>query len=268
MDASQSFLVRHGYVTLFGLIFVDQLGAPVPGVPFLLGAGALVASGQLGFAAALAVAVAASFAADAVWFALGRSRGPPSMRFLCRVALEPDVCVRRAETFFERHGARALLLAKFIPGVDLMAPPIAGMVGMSFRRFALLDAIGAAIWAALFLGLGAALHGQIASVTDWFERLGTPLSVGVAGVIVLYAGWKWAARRRLIRHLRTQRVHPDEVARRLAAKEPLFIVDLRQNLDFAADPRTLPGARRISVEELESRHVEIPRDRDVVLYCT
>lgn len=268
MDASPSFLARHGCATLFALIFVDQLGAPVPGVPFLLGAGALAAAGQFGFAAALATSVAAAVAADAVWFALGRLKGPPAMRFLCRVALEPDVCVRRAETFFDRNGALALVVAKFIPGVDLMVPPIAGMVGMSFRRFFLLDGAGAVVWAALFLGLGAGFHDQIEKVIAWLERLGAPLSAGVAAVILIYAGWKWLARRSLILRLRTQRVRPDEVARRLAAKEPMFIVDLRQNLDFAADPRTLPGARRISVEELESRHVEIPRDQDVVLYCT
>jgi membrane protein DedA with SNARE-associated domain len=268
MDASPSFLVRHGYVTLFALIFVDQLGAPVPGVPFLLGAGALVAAGKLGFPAALVTATAAAFAADLVWFALGRRKGPPALRFLCRVALEPDACVRRAEAVFERNGARALLFAKFIPGVDLVAPPIAGMVGMPLRRFTLFDVAGSSIWVALFLGIGAGLRGQIEGVVAWFERLGTPLGVGVAAVIALYAGSKWLARRRLIRKLRTLRVHPDEVVRRLAANEPLVIVDLRQNLDFAADPRTLPGARRISVEDLESRHAEIPRDRDVVLYCT
>jgi membrane protein DedA with SNARE-associated domain len=268
MDASSSFLVRHGYVTLFVLIFVDQLGVPVPGVPFLLGAGALAAAGQLGLLPALAAAVLGSLVADAIWFELGRRKGPPALAFLCRIALEPDACVRRAESIFERNGAKALLFAKFIPGIDLMAPPIAGMIGMSYRRFTLLNAVGAAVWALCFLALGWIFHGQIESVTSFLARLGTPLAGAVAGVIVVYAAWKYVARRLFIRRLRTLRVHPDEVVRQLEAKLPLFIVDLRQNLDFAADPRMLPGARRIAVEELEARHVEIPRDRDVVLYCT
>jgi len=268
MDASSSFLVRHGYVTLFVLIFVDQLGVPVPGVPFLLGAGALAAAGTLSLPTALVAAVLGSLLADAIWFELGRRKGPPALRFLCRISLEPDVCVRRAETIFERNGAKALLFAKFIPGIDLMAPPIAGMIGMSWRRFTLLNAFGASVWVVTFLALGWVFHGQIEGVTSYLARLGTPLGVAVAGVIALYVGWKFVARRLFILRLRTLRVHPDELMRQLDAKEPLFIVDLRQNLDYATDPRTLPGARRISVEEFENRHVEIPRDRDVVLYCT
>src|SRR5262249_20227562 len=140
------FLVRHGYVVLFAVVLGEQLGLPLVGAPVLMAAGALAGTGRFSLTLALGPAVAACLIGDLVWFELGRRRGAPILSFLCRISLEPDSCVRRAEDIFSRWGARVLLVAKFIPGLNTVAPPLAGVVGMPRRRFLPWDAGGAAGW--------------------------------------------------------------------------------------------------------------------------
>ena len=269
MDASSSFLVRHGDVTLFVLIFVDQLGVPVPGVPFLLGAGALAATGRSACRSRSRPRSSGRCSPTRSALSSAGARGRRRCASSAASRSSPTSACGRAPTIFERNVLESLLV-KFVPGIDLMAPPIAGMIGMLYCCFTLLNAIRrVGVGGDLPRASAGSSTGQIESVTAFLERMGAPLGAAAGGVIVVYVlagsssrGASSSAR------LRTQRVRPDEVMRQLAANEPLFIVDLRQNLDYSTDPRTLPGARRISVEEFENRHVEIPRDRDVVLYCT
>src|SRR2546425_846428 len=147
MNETIQFLLRHGYSVVFGFVFAEQLGLPIPAIPVLLAMGALVGAGRLSFLPALAAAVVASVAADAVWYWLGRKRGYAVLNLLCRIALEPDSCVRRTENVFSRFGPGTLFFAKFIPGLSTAAPPLAGLFRMRAVRFLLNDAAGAALWA-------------------------------------------------------------------------------------------------------------------------
>jgi membrane protein DedA with SNARE-associated domain len=268
MNETLAFVLRHPYPVLFGAVFAEQLGLPLPAVPFLLGAGALAAMGQVDGAAALLLPVAASLLADLVWFQAGRRRGAQVLKLLCRISLEPDSCVRRTENVFATQGARTLLFAKFLPGLNTVAPPMAGMIGMRLSRFLLWDAAGALLWVGTFFGAGAFFSDQIEGIAEGAAALGGRLGAALLALFAAWLAWKYAERQRFLRSLRIARITPDELKRRLDAGDDVVVVDLRGSLDFEIDPRTLPGALRFTAEELAERHQEIPRDRDVVLYCT
>jgi len=267
MSGPIQFLLHHPYAILFGIVLAEQLGVPLPSVPVLLAAGALAGLGKIGAGSALGLAVLATVIADLVWFEAGRRRGNKVLRFVCKVSLEPDSCVRRTEDVFSRYGPRSLLFVKFVPGLGLMAVTLAGAFGLRRRRFLLFDLPGAAVWAGAYLALGYVFSAQLERAMEAVRRLGFTV-IGLGGLIALWLIWKYVQRERFIREISMDRITPDDLRRKLEAGEPVAIVDLRHRLDFDADPRTLPGALRFDAGELEQRHQEIPRDREVVLYCT
>ncbi len=268
MDEATAYLLRHGYVVLFTWVAVEQLALPVPSEPVLLAAGALAGVGLLNLPFAIAVGVAASLFSGVIWYEIGRVRGSQVTRLLCRISLEPDSCVRRSQDMFARYGGRSLLVAKFVPGLNTVAQPLAGILGMPRSRFLLLDALGAFLWIGAYMGLGYLLSDYVERVAAYARLLGSSL-LGIAlGGLALYIAGKYIQRRRFIRRLRIARITPVELQRKLDAGEALVIVDLRHSLDFEADSVVVPGAVHVSPEELEQRSQEIPRDRDVILYCT
>jgi membrane protein DedA with SNARE-associated domain len=268
MAAPVQFLLHHPYAILFGIVLAEQLGVPLPSVPVLLAAGALAGLGKIGAAPALAFAVLATVIADLAWFEAGRRRGNRVLKFVCRVSLEPDSCVRRTEDVFARYGPRSLLFVKFVPGLGLMAVTLAGAFGLRRRRFLLFDLPGAAVWAGTYLALGYVFSAELERAIQAVTHLGVTAAGLVLGLVALWLTWKYFQRRRFIRDLHMDRISPEDLRRKLDAGEPIAIVDLRHRLEFEADPRTLPGALRLDLSDLEQRHTEIPRDRDVVLYCT
>ncbi len=268
MDGVLPFLTRHGYAVLFAFVLVEQAGLPVPGVPVLLAMGALAGMGKVSLAGAVAVTVAASLVSDSLWYAMGRRHGARILGVLCRISLEPDSCVRRAENVFARHGSRALLAAKFVPGLSAVATPVAGLIRMRPGRFMLWDGAGALLWAAAYLGLGYVFSAQLERVAEVAGRLGSSLVVLLAAALAAYLAVKYVQRRLFIRELAIARITPAELKTKLDAGEEIVIVDLRQSLEFEADGSTVPGALHLLPDDLDARHGEIPRDREVVLYCT
>ena len=268
MAETLDFVARHGYVVLFVWMAMEQLGVPIPAMPLLLAAGALAGSGRLSLAGIVLVATIASLLADVVWYELGRRKGVGVLQFLCRVSLEPDSCVRRTEQLFERHGVRSLLFAKFLPGLSTIAPPLAGVFGMRPAWFLLLAGLGAIIYAGTFAGLGYLFSAQLEIVAERALQLGEGLIAILIGALALYVLAKLWQRRRFIRRLRTARITPEELRKMLDGGEEVYIVDLRHTLDVEADPQHIPGAVVLSPDDLDARHQEIPRDRDIILYCT
>ena len=262
------FLIRHGYTLLFGWVLVEQMGLPIPAIPLLLAAGALVGSGKMDLTLAVGLALIAVILADLFWYSLGRYRGGRILKLLCRISLEPDSCVRRTENLFVRHGARSLLVAKFVPGLNTAAPALAGIFRMPGRRFMVFDFLGGFFWVATFTGLGFIFSDQLEQVAAHLLRWGGWLVVVLAGSLAAYILWKYVQRRRFLHRLRIARISPKELMEKLTAGDDISIVDLRQPIDIEAFPQMIPGALRIAMEEIEERHSEIPRDRDVVLYCS
>jgi membrane protein DedA with SNARE-associated domain len=263
-----AFLIRHGEPVVFAVVLIDQFGIPFPAVPWLLAVGALARTGHANLGAMAGLAIAASILSHAFWYEAGRQGRGNVLRWVCRLSLEPDACVRRTEALFARRGAATLILAYFLPGFGLVAQPLAGMLGMSRPRFLALTLIGAVLWVGSFLGVGYVLSHQIERVGAAATQLGGSVLTVLVAAFAAYLAWKLFQRQRALRSLRVARIHGDELKQRLEANEPVVIVDLRHGLDFAANPRTIPGAIHIPFEELELRLHEIPPDREIVLYCS
>ena len=206
MPETLQFLIRHGYLILFSVVFVEQAGFPVASVPVLLGVGALSADGRFSFGAALLLALAACLPADTIWYELGKRRGYKVLNLLCRISLEPDTCVERTTGSFSRHGKGTLVVAKFVPGLSAVATPMAGLMKMRLGRFLLLDSLGAALWAGVYLTLGVVFRSELERIAAIVARTGASLAAVLICAIGGYFAWKWIGRRRYLRKIAMARI--------------------------------------------------------------
>ena len=268
MHGTIGFLLQHGYSILIIWIFAEQMGLPIPSIPLLLSAGALAGTGRLKLSFALICATIAAVIADLIWFQLGRRRGVAVLGFLCRISLEPDSCVSRTRDFYTKQGVRSLMIAKFVPGLNTVAPPLAGMARMKTARFLMWDALGSILWAGIFLGLGFVFSDQIERVAGILAGLRGRLTVLLATLISGYILYKYLARQRLLRKLRVARISAAELKFMLDRGEDPVIVDLRNSSELLADPGKIPGALHVSTSELRTSLELLPKDREIVLYCT
>jgi len=262
------FLLVYGYLLLFAWVLIEQIGVPMPATPVLLAAGALSAERDLSMGLAFAVALAACIASDVTWFSIGRRYGHHVPRILCKLSLEPTTCVRRTQDAFGRQGRRTLLFAKFVPGLATLAAPIAGQNGMDPGTFLLFDGMGAALWVGTLLVAGRFFGDALnrdPRLLAWAGQFsGALLVLGVVGFFVA----RILRRRAVLKRLVASRLDPEELKQQLDSGASVFIVDLRHPLELLAEPYTLPGALHFAPDALTRRHSEIPRDRDVVLFCT
>lgn len=266
MGHTIQFLIRHGYALLFFWILAEQGAIPLPSIPVLLACGALARAGKMNLGLVLLYGLAACLIADNIWFQLGRHRGRKILRLLCRISLEPDSCVRQTENAFLRYGLRSLLVSKFIPGLNAVAAPMAGSSGTKLRRFAAYDSLGALLWISSYVALGFLFSDQLEDVAQYALHFGSWVLLIVLGLLSAWITWKFVQRRRFMRKLSVARITAEELRNLLDAGEDVMIVDLRNKVD--GDAPTIPGALRMAVTEISERHREIPRDRDIVLFCS
>jgi membrane protein DedA with SNARE-associated domain len=268
LNATVEFLQTYGPMLVFTSVLLEQAGVPVPCTPWLIAAGALARLGHGTLALPIALATVAASMGHVVWFMAGRRWGSRVLRLICRLSLEPDSCVQRTENAFTRYGARALLIAPFIPGLTTLAPPLAGMSGMRMRRFLALDGMGDLLWATTFVGIGW-LAGEpfFRAVELVMAYAGSAVGALALGLVV-YLAYKLFQHLRFTTRLRVARLSAGELKRRLDGGEELVLVDLRHRREVEESGTTLPGALQISPDELDRRHAEISRGRDVVLFCS
>jgi membrane protein DedA with SNARE-associated domain/rhodanese-related sulfurtransferase len=267
LQQALEFLLHHIEVVVFLTVLAEQIGLPIPAMPVLLAAGAIAGDGEAHLSVLTGLSVAACLLGDMVWFELGRHRGRQALALLCRIALEPDACVRRTENLFITHGIRALIVAKFIPGLSTLAPALAGLFKISIGRFFLFNGVGSLLWSFSFLLLGYLFTDQIGYVAEQAVRFGKTATIIITIALGGYLLYKYLHRQKLLRDLRVARITPTELKQLIDNGHKSLVVDLRGALDHVADPYTIPGSLRISAEELERRHHEIPRDRDIILFC-
>jgi membrane protein DedA with SNARE-associated domain/rhodanese-related sulfurtransferase len=267
MNELLAFVVRHGYLLIFAWVFVEQAGLPIPSAPLLLAAGALSGTGELNLGVSISVAVFGALAGDAMWYELGRRKGVRVLQLLCKISLEPDSCVRRTRVSFGEKGPRILLVAKFIPGLNAMVAPLAGIIRMGLRRFILFDFLGALLWVCAFTVSGYVFSGELERIAERAAFLGEWLVVLLLAAFAGYVGWKFYHRRKFLRNLRISRITPEELKLKIDSGEDVIIVDLRHALDFEAQPETIPGSIHMDAAELEEAYEVIPRDREIVLFC-
>jgi membrane protein DedA with SNARE-associated domain len=261
-------LMQHGQFALFIWVAAGQLGAPLPAVPFLIAAGVLSATGKMSIGSAVAAGVAACAVGDLAWYAVGKRRGTAVLRLLCKISLEPETCVRRSADFISRHGGRSLLVAKFVPGLSAVAIPLAANAGVSTATFLVYDLVGITLYVGSYVALGRLVGDRIGELSIVLHSMANA-ALGVAFVAALaIIGWRVEQRRRFRRELRISRITPEELRELIEQGLKPFIVDLRHAVDALPDGRVIPGAVRLTPDELSARYEEIPRDREVVLYCT
>jgi membrane protein DedA with SNARE-associated domain/rhodanese-related sulfurtransferase len=264
MDSIAAELARYG-VPFVGLnVFLQQVGLPIPAVPTMMVAGALAVGGRIDLLAAFAIAVAASLAADLLWFWAGRRYGYPVLRFLCRISLSPDTCVRQTEGIFERWGFYSVVVSKFVPGFSTVAPPIAGALAMRVGAFVLASAASAMLWAGAAMVTGVLFARQIDAALAWMS-LHLPLAgFVVAAAIATYAFVKAWQRLRMARLLAGSMISVTELRERLADAPPPFVIDVGSSL--AGVRPHIPGAVLLDLDAIAQLD-DFPRDRDIVLYC-
>jgi membrane protein DedA with SNARE-associated domain/rhodanese-related sulfurtransferase len=272
VNAIVELLVKHGYSVLFVSVFARQMWLPVPAILFLIAAGALADSGRMTLAVALVLAITACLLADMMWYEAGRRWGDQILHFIYGLALDPDAASRRSKEAFVRHGARTLMLAKFVVGLDAATPPLAGLSGTSRTRFIAFDAIGAALWSGVYAGLGYLLGRDLDRAAVYAARLGMFWVIFVFAALAIYVSRKLVRWHRFVREFRMARITPEELKKKLDAGEQVMIVDLHGRRVGPRGHQGIPGAvcidpHRLRQHDNPKKRTPIPRDREVVLYC-
>lgn len=263
-----SFTGEFGVLVVLVNVLLDQIGLPVPALPTLIVAGAVAARSNTMAAELFLGATAACVVPDMAWFLAGRTYGSRVMKALCRISLSPDSCVSQTQLRFERWGASALLFAKFVPGLAIIAPPLAGATGMGWARFIAYSTLGSMIWVGSALAVGAVLKPQIEFVLPQLERVGALAAAVIGALVALYVGFKWVQRRRFFATLRMARITVTELYRLIEAGAAPLVVDVRSDTARTLEPRRVPGALTITLQEVAQKLQQLPRDREIVLYCT
>ena len=254
---------------LIGLnVLLEQLGMPLPAAPALMLAGSLSGAHELWAAAVLAAAIGICIITDVGWYMSGRRYGGRIMRLLCRISISPDSCVRDTQTRFESWGAKVLLVAKFIPGLSLISPPLAGALRMPLSSFVLLSALGSTLWVGTFFALGALLRPEIEALRPYLHRAWGRALVGLAVLLAAYLLFKWWRRWRLIVTLRMARIEVSELATLLQQQRPPLVLDVRSHTAYALEPRAIPSSLHVPPDEVHVHLRDVERDREVILYCS
>jgi len=267
MDGAE-LLGRYSVVILPALVVAEQIGIPLPAVPALLAVGALAAKGHASIPLAIGAIVIVALPVDLVWHELGRRRGASVLSSLCRLTLEPDSCVRRTQNLFLRHGVKAMLVSKFLPGLTTVMPPLAGIFGVTRLRFSVFEVAGVVLWSGFWAGLGYVFSDAIEVVARRASSFGRTLGVVVVAALAAWFVFKYVRRRLFLRRLRIARITPEELMQKIVAGEEVVLLDLRTPLDVMAAPYVIPGARWITTDALDEHLSDIPRDRELVAYCS
>jgi len=261
-------ITQYGLALVFANVLMQQMGLPIPALPTLIVAGALAADGKISALALFAVAFVACAISDATWYTVGRLFGRRVMKLLCRISLSPESCVRQSEYLFHRWGNLTFVLAKFVPGLLMISPAMAGTMRLSGWSFALLDGLGAAIWAGAAIGTGMLFHHEISQLIGHLEELGG-IAIAVIGVLLGgYIASRWRQRRRFYNRLRMARITVDELHRLIGEGQQPVIVDLRTSLVRDQDSRFIPNALVVDFAEVDQWLDQVPTDREIIFYCT
>jgi membrane protein DedA with SNARE-associated domain/rhodanese-related sulfurtransferase len=259
------------YTGVLLAVFANQLCLPIPSIVFLMAAGALSATGGMRTSVIVILGVLGCLAADGIWFWFGRRWGSKALRLLCRFAANPQTCSRNAHEKFRRYGLPVLCVAKFLPGVDGLMPPLAGAEGVSLTGFLSLDAVGSFLWSTAYVGLGYLFSKELDLAIRWAQHFGAVLGIAIGVPILLYAGSRGLALVRMIRRLQLRRITPAMLARKLKSQSKVAVLDL-STFEEETDDNTvevIPGAFSIDPARLrKSPHITVPDGVEIILYSS
>jgi len=270
MNDLLSMMARHGYALTFALLFAEAIGMPFPAAIALVAAGAAVASHTLSPTGVLLAGMAALMIGDTAQFWLGRLSGWALLGFLCRLSMNPETCILRSAESFYKRGKLTLVVAKFIPGINTMAAPLAGSMKMHFEQFLYLDFTGAFLYCTTYMLVGYLSRDFLAATLDSFHAAGRVMEVLIAIALVVYAIYRLAQFHRYRKYDIVPRVQVHELAARLASEDAarVLIVDVRSHGYYDRGTERIKGSLRIEPNNLDEEIKTLPKDKDIYLYCT
>ena len=266
MGSLNTALMHHGYAILAAVVFLEAIGIPVPAAVALLIAGGAVARGAMQAQYVLGIALFAMLTGDTLMFFLGRYTGWWLLGLLCRISLNPEACILRSADSFYRRGRTLLVVAKFIPGINTMAPPLAGSMNMRTLTFLRLDLAGALLYVGSYLVVGYVFSGALEVVTRGYDSAGRVIGWIVLALVIaylLFRVWLWVRGRALSA---VPFAHPEEAARELATGAPVY--DVRSHGYFDPKATRIQGSRRLDPNALHQSGAEMPDAGKVFVYCT
>jgi membrane protein DedA with SNARE-associated domain len=265
-----SLIAHHGYVLIFLVVLAESIGLPMPAALALVGAGAAIASGTLSAPLVLVLALAGMLVGDVLLFVLGSRMGWALLGVLCRVSINPESCILRSAESFYKRGKVTLLFAKFIPGVNTMAAPLAGSMKMRFRQFLALDCIGALFYSCAYGGLGFLFRDFLAEITRGFQTARHVFGEVLFFAAIVYIAYRvWLYRKNKIYDV-VPRVQVEDLARKLASQDEknILLVDVRSHGYYDSGAERIKGSIRLEPNNLVEELKTLPKDKDIYLYCT
>jgi len=260
----------HGYVLMFSVLFAEAVGFPFPASIAMIAAGAAVASHTLSGPGVLTVAVMALVAGDSLQFWLGRYSGWALLGFLCRLSMNPETCILRSAESFYKRGKITLVIAKFLPGINTMAAPLAGSMRMRFWQFLRLDLAGASLYAIAYLTVGYLSRDFLAATLKGFHQATHVMEILVIVALIGYGIYRFVQFFKYRKYDVVPRVQVHELAERLAngGRDQVLIADVRSHGYYNVGTERILGSIRIEPNNLEEEVKSLPKDKDIYLYCT
>jgi len=263
-------MVHHGYALIFGILLAESVGFPFPASIALIAAGAGVASHTLSGPWLLFAALVGLVIGDTWQFWLGRYTGWALLGFLCRLSMNPETCMLRSAESFYKRGKLTLVVAKFIPGINTMAAPLAGSMKMRFGQFLRLDFTGSLLYTLTYLLIGFLCRDFLAATLKSFYEAGRVMEAIVILAVIAYAIYRVQQFRKYREYDVVPRIQAEELAARIAAGEAdrILIVDVRSHGYYDIGAERILGSIRIEPNNLEEEIKNLPKDKDIYLYCT
>jgi membrane protein DedA with SNARE-associated domain len=262
-------IAHHGYLLVFLIVFAEAAGMPVPAAIALIAGGAAAAAHFLNPALVLALAISAMMLGDTLLFVLGRYTGWALLGFLCRLSLNPETCILRSAESFYKRGRLTLIFAKFIPGINTMAPPLAGSMKMKPAQFLRLDFAGTCLYVLAYTSVGYVFRDFVAKITHGLQSAGHVVTEVVLLAVVVLAAHRIVQFRRYRVTGVVPRIEVEELAKRLLdADHEAVLVDVRSHGYYDAGAARIAGSIRLEPNQLSEELKTLPKDKDIYVYCT
>lgn len=261
---------QHGYLLLFLVVFAEAAGLPAPAALALIAAGAAAASHLISAPTALAVAIFAMLLGDALLFVLGRYTGWALLAFLCRVSMNPETCILRSAESFYKRGKLTLIFAKFIPGINTMAPPLAGSMNMKTTQFLRFDAAGTCLYVLAYGAVGFLARDFVARITRGLQSASHIFAEVVLAALVVFVIYRAFQYHRHTLSDVVPRVSVEEIAKRIAndQKNDVILVDVRSHGYYDSSSSRIAGSIRLEPNRMQGELNSLPKDKDIYVYCT
>lgn len=261
---------QHGYLLLFLVVFAEASGLPAPAALALIAAGAAAASHLISAPIALGMAIIAMLLGDTLLFVLGRYTGWALLAFLCRVSMNPETCILRSAESFYKRGKLTLIFAKFIPGVNTMAPPLAGSMKMKPAQFFRFDAVGTCLYVVAYGAIGFLARDFVARITQGLQSASHIFAEIILAALVIFVIYRAIQYRRYTLSDVVPRVTVEEIAKRIGngEKNDVILVDVRSHGYYDSGSSRIAGSVRLEPNRLQEELNSLPKDKDIYVYCT